>query len=348
MLVPLSACSSCVLQGFPQWASGPVFSGIGYPIAPQPSALAPLAYTPIESKFVFRDWGEFAHVSAQEFLAALLNALAAPNPTSATGPTIEEAFKIHLQSLTTNASASQTHNIPSLYSILKTFWLPSSPAYFSMAASTSTTRMPMEYRFLYWDPQPLVFNGIQCPCCPNYLVNNGRIRSGPIKIYDLDKPFFIIGCEYLCNSAQCVAATSPEGRIFSSIDSSIMNSLPKGLKDEFPARLLCSEADAGCAPDIWNWNAMGVSTALWNLVIAGLNLGLRKEVVLRLVHAIRFGAPSIKFGAKEAVGEPHMPLNASASDDEGRFHAVNGNEGDKLPKVTSIFILFFRCLSYPS
>ena len=303
--------------------------------------MAPISYAPIEPKFVFRDWGEFAHVSPQEFLAALLNALAAPNPTSATGPTIEEAFKIHLQSLATNASASQTHNIPSLYSILRTFWLPSSPAYFTMAASTSTTRMPMEYRFLYWDPQPLVFNGIQCPFCPNSLVNNGRIRSGPIKIYDLDKPFFIIGCEYICNSAQCVAATSPEGRTFSSIDSSIMNSLPKGLKDEFPARLLCSDADAGCGPNIWNWNAMGVSTALWNLVIAGLNLGLRKDVVLQLIHAIRFGAPNIKFNTKEEARDPSMPVNASVSGDGEQFQAVNRKEKeDEMPKVRYLLYCF--------
>jgi len=303
----------------------------------------------VESKFVFRDWGEFAHVSPQEFLAALLNSLAAPNPTSATGPTIEEAFKIHLQSLATNANATQTHNIPSLYSILKTFWLPSSPSYFTMAASTSTARMPMEYRFLYWDPQPLVFNGIQCPYCPNFLINNGRIRSGPIKIYDLDKPFFIIGCEYVCNSAQCVAATSPEGRKFSSIDSSIMNSLPKGLKDEFPARLLSSDTDAGCGSNIWNWNALGVSTVLWNLVISGLNLGLRKDTVLQLIHSIQYGAPDIKFELKEEGRNPSAPIAAAPSEGENeKFRTIQGNEVDDEMVVVGYSFQFFNYTLIPS
>ncbi|KAK2467271.1 hypothetical protein APHAL10511_000820 [Amanita phalloides] len=317
-------------ETFPPWGSGTVLRGVGYPIAPPPGAVAQVVYGPLESKFALDEWAQLAHESPQELLSTLLNALAAPNPTSAMGPTIEEAFKIHLQSLTTNTNAQHSHNIPSLYSILKTFWLPSSPAYFTMAASTSTTRMPMEYRFLYWDPQPLVFNGIQCPYCPNYLSNNGRIRSGPIKIYDLDKPFFVIGCEYVCNSGQCTTTTSPEGRKFSSTDASIMNSLPKGLKDEFPARLLYEDTDAGSGPTIWNWSAMGVSTALWNLVIGGLNLGLRQHTILQLVHAIHFGAPEMKFELKSEERNASVPVKPRASTEEGveDRHPTDGDDAE--------------------
>ena len=77
-------------------------------------------------------------------------------------------------------------------------------------------------------------------------MNKGRITSGPVKIYDLEKPFFIIGCEYACKSPQCCSPTSPEGRKFASTDSSITRSLPTKLRDEFPAKLLYEDSDVGC------------------------------------------------------------------------------------------------------
>lgn len=86
---------------------------------------------------------------------------------------------------------------------------------------------------------------------------------------------------------------------------------------------------------------MGVSTALWNLVIAGLNLGLRKDVVLQLIHAIRFGAPNIKFNTKEEARDPSMPVNASVSGDGEQFQAVNRKEKeDEMPKVRYLLYCF--------
>lgn len=235
---------------------------------------------------------DLARTKPNQFLTTLLVSLSTPNPVSSVGSSVEEAFKSHLVSLAPNAAqAKGSQPIPSLYSILKTFWLPSSPAYFSLTASATTSRTPSEHRFLYWDPQPLVFNGIACPDCSGPLTSKGRIRSGPIKIYDLERPFFIIGCEYVCKSGHCVAATSPEGRKFASTDPSIMRSLPAKLKDEFPAHLSQSATDGGNGFGIWDWRAFGVSKALWNMVRGALNAGLHKDTILRLIHDIQYGVP---------------------------------------------------------
>ncbi|PFH48464.1 hypothetical protein AMATHDRAFT_65371 [Amanita thiersii Skay4041] len=299
-----------------QWGAGSSISGVSYPPPPPPPNIISASTSKRtilaseETNGGTDEWSENAYTDPDGFLASLLNALAAPNPTSATGPTVEEAFKMHLQSLATNAS-QQSHNIPSLYSLLKTFWLPSSPAYFTIAASASSTRVPMEYKFLYWDPLPLLFNGIQCPYCPGFLTNKGRIRSGPIKIYDLEKPFFIIGCEYACASTQCITATCPDGRKFASTDSSIMRALPKGLRDEFPARLLHYENDAGSGANIWNWGAMGVSMSLWNMVVGGFKLGLRKSIVLQLMRSIQMGVPELV--KPESKDEDKGPMRGNSS-----------------------------------
>ena len=284
------------------------------------------------------EWAELACTNPNAFLGALLTALAAPNPVSSAGPTVEEAFKSHLVSLAPNPSQMQP--IPSLYSILKTFWLPSSPAYFSLTASASTARTPSEHRFLYWDPQPLVFNGIACPSCSAPLVNRGRISSGPVKIYDIEKPFFIVGCEYVCRSVACVAATSPEGRKFASTDSSILRSLPMLLKDEFPARLLHGETDTGSGAHVWNWKAMGVSTGLWNLVMGSLRAGLKKDVILRLIWAVQHKAPdahadtaALGPSAQDAPREGHAADGGDKmdEDDEGDDEG-EGEEGDEPPE----------------
>ena len=193
---------------------------------------------PIDPSLEADDWGDMSRArNTDRFLHALVSALDAPNPVSGAGPSVEEAFKSHLVSLAPN-SKNSAPTIPSLYSILKTFWLPSSPVYFSLTASASTARTPSEHRFLYWDPQPLVFNGISCPVCSAPLINRGRISSGPIKVYDLGKPFFVIGCEYVCTSPVCVGAVGAQGRKFASTDFSILRALPQKPKDEFPARLL--------------------------------------------------------------------------------------------------------------
>lgn len=223
-----------------------------------------------------------------KFMHELLTALAAPNPLPSAGPTVEDTFKSHLTSLSLSASQNkEAHALPSLYSTLKSFWLPSSPAYLSLIASGPNARTPSEHRFLYWDPLPLVFNGIGCSSCNTPLSNRGRIRSGPIKVYDLEKPFFIIGCEYACRSSTCTTNATPDGRKFASTDASIMRALPARLKEEFPARLLQSDADLGGGANVWNWHAMGVSKSLWNMVKGCLRVGMSKDATIHVICAIQ-------------------------------------------------------------
>lgn len=280
------------------WMTPQGLSGVGYPPMGMFMPGAPPVTFQIDPSLEKDDWSELARDKPNVFLSTLLGALAAPNPVSSAGPTVEEAFKSHLGSLTPNPQ--QLQPIPSLYSILKTFWLPSSPSYFSLTASASTARTPSEHRFLYWDPQPLVFNGISCPACSQPLINKGRISSGPIKIYDIEKPFFIIGCEYVCKGPQCTTTAGPEGRKFASTDASILRSLPTKLQDEFPVRLMYGDTDAGSGPNIWNWKALGVSRSLWNMVRACLKTGMKKEVILHLIYSIQHGVP--EDGAPSSAG----------------------------------------------
>ncbi|KIJ62873.1 hypothetical protein HYDPIDRAFT_157013 [Hydnomerulius pinastri MD-312] len=234
------------------------------------------------------EWAELSRTKPDTFLQTLLAALAAPNPLPSAGPTVEDAFKSHLSSLSPSSNQNKdAHSIPSLYSILKTFWLPSSPAYLSLIASGPNARTLSEHRYLYWDPLPLVFNGIACTTCSSPLSNRGRIRTGPIKVYDLEKPFFIIGCEYVCKSATCTASTTSEGRKFASTDASIMQALPARLKEEFPARLLQGDSDMGSGMNVWNWHAMGVSKSLWNMVKGCLRVGMPKDAILHVIGAIQ-------------------------------------------------------------
>lgn len=248
---------------------------------------------PIDPSLDRDNWVELSRQHPDALLYNLVSALSAPNPLSAAGITVEDAFKAHLSSLTPVNKDTSSNNIPTLYSILKTFWLPSSPSYFSLTASAGTNRVPSEHRFLYWDPQPLVFNGIACPVCGIPLINKGCITTGPIKVYDLGKPFFVIGCEYVCRSPTCSAAVpGGEGRKFASTDISILRALPAKLKDEFPAKLISGAAtspDLGSGPDVWCWRGMGVSSALWNMTRAALRSGLQKEIILGLVGAVQNG-----------------------------------------------------------
>ncbi|KAG6888793.1 hypothetical protein C0995_005978 [Termitomyces sp. Mi166 len=315
-------------DGFPAGSVGPsrprakqptatTWTGVGYPQPYQlPSISAAGNTIPIDPNLQSDDWALLCRTNPNAFLTSLLSSLAAPNPVSTAGPTVEEAFKSHLNSLT--PMSNQHQPIPSLYSILKTFWLPSSPAYFSLTASASTARTPSEHRFLYWDPQPLIFNGISCPSCATPLANRGRISSGPIKIYDIEKPFFIIGCEYICRSAACLAAL-PDGRKFASTDASIFRALPAKLKDEFPARLLYADADAGSGAAIWNWGALGVSLSLWNLVRGCLRAGMRKEGILQLVEAVQRGVPE---------DDPVQRLGAGAMGGGGNGKMHQGGDAD--------------------
>ncbi|KAJ7284420.1 hypothetical protein C8J57DRAFT_692488 [Mycena rebaudengoi] len=281
-----------------QWV--PAFQGSAS-APPAPSQSAPVT-APHSDR---HEWAELARTKPDEFLLVLLGALETPHPVSLTGPSIEEAFKSHLNSLApTGVPQSQSQLIPSLYSILKTFWLPSSPSYFALTASASTVRTPSEHRFLYWDPQPLVFNGLACPSCAAPLANRGRIRSGPIIVHDLDSPFFIIGCEYAC----------PANHTFASTDSSVLRALPAALQREFPARLV--QGDAGCGADVWNWKARGVSRAMWNLMAGGLRAGLERQVLLQLVRDIRQGVPESVESVEPEANDERMEEEESAEEEE--------------------------------
>lgn len=286
MLTYLYQAHASPYGGYLPWTpNGPSTSAIPLP----PPQVQNIAY-PVDPALDQDGWAGMSQNDPHAFLRKLVDSLSSPNPVSASGSTVEEAFKSHLSSLA--PLSKTTPSIPSLYAILKTFWLPSSPAYFSLTASASTARTPSEYRFLYWDPQPLVFNGIGCPNCLTPLINRGRIRSGPLKVHDLNgKPFFVIGCEYACISAACIAETSPEGRKFSSTDTSIFKALPLSLKNEFPARLLQGDTDMGSDANAWNWQAMGVSEALWNMVRGCLKAGLRKDAILNIIRGIQLGVP---------------------------------------------------------
>lgn len=268
-----------------QWrASVPPMAVMPAGPPPPPPPAAQLAFH-IDPNLDRDNWAELSRTRPDVFLSALVTSLAAPNPVPNAGPSVEDAFRSHLASLA--PASKNTPSIPTLYSVLKTFWLPSSPVYFSLTASASTARTPSDQRFLYWDPQPLVFNGIACPACGMPLVNRGRISSGPIRVQDLGKPFYIIGCEYVCTGPACIQQTSHEGRKFASTDASILRSLPPKLQDEFPAYLLQGAPDLGTGPEIWNWQGMGVSIALWNMVHACLRAGLRKEPILDIIRAVQ-------------------------------------------------------------
>ncbi|KAJ7056788.1 hypothetical protein C8F01DRAFT_1154952 [Mycena amicta] len=271
------------------------------------------------------EWVELSNTKPDEFLHLLLTTLDVPADA---GPSLEDAFKSHLGSLSQPTQHQPPPNaptpqpIPSLYSILKTFWLPSSPAYFSLTASagTGSARVPSAHRFLYWDPLPLVFNGIPCPTCAAPLTHRGRIRSGPLTIHDLNGPFFVIGCIYACEGA---------GHAFASTDPSVRAALPELLEREFPARLLAG--DAGIGPDVWSWQARGVSRALWNLVMGGLKAGLSKDVILQLVRTVQHGVSDKDTSAQpSSVAAPPPPKKEEEEEEEMEEDAV----GEEVSPIT--------------
>ncbi|KAJ7352255.1 hypothetical protein DFH08DRAFT_934709 [Mycena albidolilacea] len=310
-----------------QWV--PFSGSISAPVAPSPAPV-------IDPALQRNEWAELAHSKPEQLLNVLLAALDAPNASSLTGPSVEEAFKSHLGSLApppsssapNSANGAPTQTIPSLYSILKTFWLPSSPSYFALTASATSARTPSPHRFLYWDPQPLVFNGIACPACAAPLANRGRIRSGPLTIHDLAGPFFVIGCAYAC--------TANPAHVYASTDAAVRRALPAALEREFPVRLLAG--DTGVGPDMWNWQARGVSRALWSLVLGALRTGLGRDVILQLVRGVQHGVPEAA-GASEEDGVAAEGADADADaapmeEEESAEEAAQGRErgpGDVLP-----------------
>ncbi|KAJ7901145.1 hypothetical protein B0H14DRAFT_2330589 [Mycena olivaceomarginata] len=274
------------------------------------------------------EWAELAHSNPEQLLNILLTALDTPNSPSLTDPSVEQAFKFHLEYLTPAPSSSvpnstngaPTHTIPSLYSILKTFWLPSSPSYFALATSAASAYTPSPYCFLYWDPQPLVLNRIACPACTAPLANCGCIRSGPFTIHDLAGPFFVIGCTYVC--------TANSAHVYASTDAAVWHTLPAVLNHDFSVHLV--GGDTGVGPDVWNWQARGVSRALWNLVLGALHAGLAWDKILQLVRGVQHGVPEV-VGMSEENGAAEEDVNTDADaalieKDESTEELAEGHE----------------------
>ncbi|KAJ7881105.1 hypothetical protein B0H14DRAFT_3082647 [Mycena olivaceomarginata] len=289
------------------------FSGsISAPVAPSPAPV-------IDPALQRNEWAELAHSKPEQLLNVLLAALDAPNASSLTGPSVEEAFKSHLGSLApppsssapNSANGTPTQTIPSLYSILKPSGSPPPQATSPSPPPPPPRARPSPHRFLYWDPQPLVFNGIACPTCAAPLANRGRIRSGPLTIHDLAGPFFVIGCAYTC--------TANPAHVYASTDAAVRRALPAALEREFPY-------------------ARGVSRALWSLVLGALRAGLGRDVILQLVRGVQHGVPEAA-GASEEDGVAAEGAEADADaapmeEEESAEEAAQGQErgpGDVLP-----------------
>ena len=296
--------------------SQPAYSSYTYPTPTTPApqqpwsttystlsaALQYKADTPASSQKVVQavdpvlhdDWAELLRMDVNTLLQSLVSSLHAPAPVSRVGMNVEESFKVHLTSLFAPQEG------PQLYSFLRSFWLPWSPSYFTLTASSLASPTPPEHRFFYWDPLSLVFNGIACPLCAAPLLNRGCIRSAPTKVYDLGRPFFLIGCEYTCNNLQCKGRTGTEGRRFASTDPVVIRALPPVLRDELPVTLLASGASD---PQSWNWQPIGVSKSLWAVVVGCIGEGLGKEATLRVVRAAQQSSPGPAAQKDEAATE---------------------------------------------
>ncbi|KAJ3763948.1 hypothetical protein EV360DRAFT_91552 [Lentinula raphanica] len=266
------------------------------------------------------------------FLSSLVLSLSALPPPASSGPTAEEAFMSHLNSL----APTSAHNpqLPTLYSILKTFWLPTSPAYFSLTASTSA-RTLSDHRFFYWDPQPLVFDGIACPSCSSPLHNEGRIKRGPLKIYDVERPFYIIGAEYVCKN---------EGKSYASTDPSILRALPAKLRDELSVKLVQADKDVGTDENIWCWKPAGVSKTLWNLVLGCVRGGLKKDMIVKLIRDTQKGVQPLPLagpsksnqnGFTDAYGDAWTANIATTNDDDDDDQTQSQSEPPTEPHTQS-------------
>ncbi|KAJ3720437.1 hypothetical protein FB446DRAFT_324540 [Lentinula raphanica] len=278
------------------------------------------------------DWGKSSQNDPDSFLSSLVLSLSALPPPASSGPTAEEAFMSHLNSL----APTSAHNpqLPTLYSILKTFWLPTSPAYFSLTASTSA-RTLSDHRFFYWDPQPLVFDGIACPSCSSPLHNEGRIKRGPLKIYDVERPFYIIGAEYVCKN---------EGKSYASTDPSILRALPAKLRDELSVKLVQADKDVGTDENIWCWKPAGVSKTLWNLVLGCVRGGLKKDMIVKLIRDTQKGVQPLPLagpsksnqnGFTDAYGDAWTANIATTNDDDDDDQTQSQSEPPTEPHTQS-------------
>jgi hypothetical protein len=271
------------------------------------------------------EWLDLLRTDPDALLAALVQSVTTPSRPVVSGHSIEEVFTSHI------ASLSPTAGPPSLYHIIKSFWFPTSPAYFTLTTPSSTTRSSSEHRFMYWDPASLVFNAaLPCPHCGTNLVNKGRIASGPIKVHDLGRPFYIIGCEYLCPGGDAAPmdacrAAGPNGRAFSSVDQAILRALPERLRDEFPAVLINGDGAISPGPRVWNWATRGVSKEMWNMVKGCLRVGANRVSVLEVIRGVHDGVPddllvSSAQQEEEEEEDIYEPEGDVVDDQNGKVH----------------------------
>lgn len=198
-----------------------------------------------------------------------LNAFSKLNHDYSQDPTAMAAFQSYL-----------VRNKPhTFYRQVETCWLPQSPSSF-------TENQALQHRFLYWDPISLG-TLISCGSCSTPLHKKGLFDSGPIMVYDLEQPFFIIGCAYVCEGI-C--------GIYASTDYSIMCSLPSRIRDDFPAHLLRGDKDFGAAEDVWSWKGRGISKRLWNLVSGCREEGLKHDSIIRVVKGLQHWSPNSLHG----------------------------------------------------
>jgi hypothetical protein len=229
------------------------------------------------------DWYTKLKTHPTGFIAELVAALGPV--ASSHQDSAQKAFGSHLAALNITGAA-----MPYLYNTLRTFWVPHSPAYFELIIPGGPGRPPQSPdRFFYWDPLPLALAGLPCPTCGTPLAHKGRIRHGVLTVHDLRSPFYIIGAEYACENKPCLEACPPRGRLFSSVDASILQALPAGLRKEFPARLLGEDQNIGTSESVWNWAVYGVSNGLFDLVHGALRTGAPRAAVMDIVRSTQHG-----------------------------------------------------------
>ncbi|VDB86678.1 unnamed protein product [Peniophora sp. CBMAI 1063] len=254
------------------------------PVPPAPPIpVAPIVQTPPPP--TTNEWLELSRTNPNALVQQLVIALQSPNLASRAGLSLEDSFHMHVHA-NSPPPGQPLSAVPAIYTAVRTFWLPTSPAWFSMTASGSTNAPAPEHRFLYWDPLPLVVGGVPCAYCNTPLIHRGNIKTGPLKVYDFGRPFYIIGCEYHCTSPTCTAAFAG-GRRFSSVDPDVMRGLPELLRSELQAHLYVTAPHNAFG---WDWSAVGISVAVWRVVLGALNAGLGKDDVVALVRGAIEGA----------------------------------------------------------
>jgi hypothetical protein len=126
------------------------------------------------------EWENASHLQILTDLTTALSNLDMFDYTVAnvgTSLSLQEVFNFHLNTLSMKGPNTNHH-----YARLQSFWLPHSQSYFALLGSVSSQAPPPVnvYRFFYWDPHSLVFNGLNCPDCRQSLKHDGLCSSGPI------------------------------------------------------------------------------------------------------------------------------------------------------------------------